>query len=279
MSLTEIYKEFIVNNEYTLFYKDISIRYYKLGKGRKSILFLIGGIKKSKLAFETLILLSKKYSVFALDYPPLCDATLLGDIVEYVLHSEGLRKVIVVGQSYGSIIAQWLSLIKPDLIEQMILSGAGPLVFTKKDLMACHFFASLIRVIPAPIVMTIFKKSLLSVITFNEKYQHEYLHIYNDILRNDVSKDDIYSFYEILNDMGICLQNMNRTEQDIPVTVLYSENDPTQNKGDEIKFRAIYPNVRLESLGKNHHTAYLYNPELYTDRIHFIIESPMKSQT
>ena len=128
---------------------NIELYYEKYGKGRPII--LIHGNQESHKIFDKLIeKLKSNYEVFAIDsrchgksenpkeisYNLMCD-----DIIEFIKELN-IEKPILYGFSDGGIIGLLVAIKEPDLLSNLIISGANinPDVFTTFDLLLTKLF-------------------------------------------------------------------------------------------------------------------------------------------
>ncbi|CZQ99585.1 alpha/beta hydrolase fold-1 [Trichococcus palustris] len=105
-------------------------QYYKLGNAGTVLLFLTGGLRRARFGYAILEKLSAEHTVLALDYPPVESIGDFIDAIDGLLASENIKKVILIGQSYGGIIAQAYMLYRPEKLSRLILSNSGPLQFS-----------------------------------------------------------------------------------------------------------------------------------------------------
>lgn len=242
--------------------------YYKLGNKKEYVTFLSGGLKKAKIGFETLENLSENYTIIAPDYPPVRTVDEILDGIEIILKREGIKTTVIIGQSYGGIIAQALYWFKPDYIKSLIITSSGPTIFTTVQFAILHLILVLIRILPEKIVKKLFFSNIIKVLTFKEIEKNEYIQLVKGIVNNEISKEDVYSFFLTILSFGKKLKNADiSVAQDIPIRVLKSEDDHTQDPKDDKRFKSLYNNIEIINIGKFSHTAYLKNPKYFADKV------------
>ena len=131
---------------------DIELYYEKYGTGKPII--LIHGNQESHEIFDKLIeKLKSNYEVFAIDSrchgksenPKEISYNLMSDDIIQFIKELNIEKPILYGFSDGGIIGLLIAIKEPDLLSNLIISGANimPDVFTTFDLLLtklCYFF-------------------------------------------------------------------------------------------------------------------------------------------
>lgn len=97
--------------------------YYVIGQGHKSLLWLVGGLKRADAAYQSIPLLAETYRIIAPDYPALGSMDALADGLAAILVHEGVDdEALVLSGSFGGMLAQVLIRRHPNLIEKAVLS-------------------------------------------------------------------------------------------------------------------------------------------------------------
>jgi len=234
--------------------------YYKIGVKNQCVLFLSGGLRKGKIAFEALELLGKDYTVIAPNYPVTNSIDEIVDGLENVLLNEGINKTFLLGQSYGGTIAQSFLRLKNSFVKHVIVSSSAPLVYGKSTNFLLKLILGMIYIIPEKIVKKIFALSITKVFEFGSSNQEEYTNLIDHIIRNETTKKDIFSFFSTIDSLGKKVMRMQNKIIYTPVTVLYAEDDSTQDEKDKICYHAQYKNCNYINIGKFGHTAYIKAP-------------------
>ncbi len=106
--------------------KEFSYRYYE--NGDTTLVLLTGGLGFSDLFFTHYKVFSKKYSVLTFDYPYGFPTNIeLADAIAELINKLGIKKVYLVGQSYGGLIGQVIAKFHPEVVEGLIFSNTGSL--------------------------------------------------------------------------------------------------------------------------------------------------------
>jgi pimeloyl-ACP methyl ester carboxylesterase len=101
-------------------------RYYDVGSGPETILFLHGMGGSGDIWFQQIDALSASYRCIAPTYPAVADLEQLRGGILGVLAQEGLQTVHVVGSSMGGYLAQYLMSRDPARIRKAVLGNTFP---------------------------------------------------------------------------------------------------------------------------------------------------------
>jgi pimeloyl-ACP methyl ester carboxylesterase len=130
---TSLYKQFIKNHPYEKKeYKGTEFEFLKAGEGKQTIILLPGAFMKPYMWFYVMSKLSEKYQVISPNIPKTC----VGgkekiDHIKELIDSLSLKKVIMLGYSYGGGLAQYFVEKYPEYVEILVLSHTG--VFRRED--------------------------------------------------------------------------------------------------------------------------------------------------
>ena len=111
--------------------RDADINYITFGKGKKALVMIQGlntrGIKGSSLPLAFMYrCFVKDYTVYLFDRrPDITDNTTVRDFAEdiaFAMDTLGIKNADILGVSQGGMIAQYLAIDRPDLINKMVLA-------------------------------------------------------------------------------------------------------------------------------------------------------------
>ena len=111
--------------------RDADINYITFGKGKKALIMIQGlntrGIKGSSLPLAFMYRrFVKDYTVYLFDRrPDITDNTTVRDFAEdiaFAMDTLGIKNADILGVSQGGMIAQYLAIDRPDLINKMVLA-------------------------------------------------------------------------------------------------------------------------------------------------------------
>lgn len=241
--------------------------YYLLGAGAP-IFWLTGGVRRAALGFAFMEKLSTNHTVIAPDYPPVqsIDEFITG--FDAILQTEGVETFALGGQSYGGLLAQAYLAHRPEAVERLILSSAGPADYGKGWLPVEHILIALARLLPEKAVMNLLAGGLLKVITVPEAERAEWVEAVHTVMQNDLSRADVVSHFAVAADVirrGIVAAAAYGNWAG-RIIVLSAENDPTQSKRDFPRYERLFgravEKVGMRGMG---HTALLFNPDKYAE--------------
>ena len=238
--------------------------YYRLGSG-PVIVWLTGGLRRATLGFALLEDLSSDHTVITLDYPPMRTIDEFIDALDTIRAAETVDRCVLVGQSYGGLLAQAYVAARPEVVEQLVLSSSGPADYGRGWLPVQYLFIGLARVLPIRWVRILLMRAVLRVVTAPEAD----LAAWQDAIRrtvDDLGRPDIVSHFAVPADVM-------RRRLVTPAAfrawngraaILAASNDPTQSPKDQSRLAALLGRpVPVVDLGDLGHTALLTDPRGY----------------
>lgn len=238
--------------------------YYRLGSG-PVIVWLTGGLRRAALGFALLADLASDHTVITLDYPPMRTVVEFVDALDTIRAAEGVDRCVLVGQSYGGLLAQAYVAARPAVVERLVLSSSGPANYGFRWLPVEYLAIGLIRMLPICWVRSMLVRGLLGVVTTPEGQLAEWQGAIRRTV-DDLGRPDIVSHFAVAADLI-------RRRLVTPAAfrswtgraaVLAARNDPTQHPKDRTRMEALLGRpVRLIDLGDRGHTAGLADPRGY----------------
>lgn len=248
----------------------IAWNYYKLGNAGTVLLFLTGGLRRARFGYAILEKLSAEYTLLALDYPPVES---IGDFIAAIdglLASKNIKKVILIGQSYGGIIAQAYMLYRPEKVSRLILSNSGPLQFSIASRFALKVALKVVDFLSEKNAKRLFCKMILQVFPKQDRSQ-PMAGAVKEIVLGEFKKADVHSHFSVVESLLPVLKDKTY-KGTTDIFVLQSEDDRTQSKRDIKKYVALYgEKVQFVSLGNSGHAAMVTDEEAYFDAISKIL--------
>lgn len=243
-----------------------SWRYYRLGEG-KPLLWLGGGLRRTALYFAFMERLAARHTVIAPDYPPVQTFDEHRDAFDAMLHTEGVDRFFLGGQSYGGMLAQAYLVSRCITVERLILSSAGPLDGGKAWLPLIFVIVTLARRLPERTVKNIIARMLIKLMSAPAAEQAEWRSAIKTLAQTELVRADVISHFKVMAD----LIRKSVTHADVlsgwsgRILVLRAENDPTQGKGDPARYERLFRRtVEVVEMGRMGHTAALFDPDRYT---------------
>lgn len=224
---THEYKELKVSN--TLF------RYLLCGEGKRTLIFLDGGMGTSEAWFEYINFFEEKFQILTFPFPDNLPTNIKQVIaIKELMDKLCIHKATFIGISYGSLLAQLFTKNFPEYVDDLVLiSGAGLTSETKLSLKKYKFLFKLsilsAKILPFKLVRKmIIKKSIKNLTNRNETKQKKSL-IETSInkLYKDCSKETVMNMgYLLLNlfDSENC-QSTDFDFLDNKTLLIFPEND------------------------------------------------------
>lgn len=244
--------------------------YYQLGNVGTVLLFLTGGLRRARFGYAILEKLSAEHTVLALDYPPVES---IGDFIAAIdglLASQNINKVMLVGQSYGGIIAQAYMLYRPEKVSKLVLSNSGPLQFSIASRFALKVALQIVDLLSEKNAKKLFCKMILQVFPKQDRSKPMATTV-KEIVLAEFKKGDVRSHFSVVQSLIPVLKDRSYTGT-TDIFVLRSEDDRTQSKRDIKKYAALYgEKVQHVSLGNSGHVAMITDEEAYFNAISKIL--------
>ncbi|MBN1536368.1 MAG: alpha/beta hydrolase, partial [Anaerolineales bacterium] len=225
-----------------------------------TLLLLNGGLRIAETAFAYIRLCEPYYRVIVPTYPPIWDIDALTDGIIAILDMEGVQDFMVLGQSYGGMVAQVMIQRFPGRVSKCVLSSTGPLSAPLVQRVMLRFFLAVIPILPEKIVKNIYKKSLWQVLSIPETDLPFWKPFLDEIFDNRLTKDDVLSHFrtgaDTLRKYGVGMQEPWRGE----VLVIGGDKDPVSTDGDRRAMLNYYPQAKLIVIQGAGHTMAMHKP-------------------
>ncbi len=238
--------------------------YYRLGTG-PVVVWLTGGLRRAALGCALLEDLSSDHTVIAVDYPPIRTIDEFVDALDAIRAAEGVERCVLVGQSYGGLLAQAYVAARPEVVTQLVLSSSGPADYGRGWLPVEYLFVGLSRVLPVRWVRKYLRRAVLRIVSSAEAD----LASWQDAIRrtvDDLDGPDIESHFAVPADVirRRLVTPAAFREWSGRAAMLVARNDPTQSPKDQSRLEALLGRpVPIVDLGDRGHTAVLADPRGY----------------
>ncbi|GEM_PF-2360827 len=251
-----------------------SWHYYRLGRGTP-ILWLTGGLRRSALGFSFLEKLARAHTVIAPDYPAVRTIDEFIDAFDAILKVEKIGRLILAGQSYGSLLAQAYLSRRPQVAEMLVISSGGPADYGRAWLAADYLAIGFMRILSERGSRRFFFNSLRRVLPSGTGEQVEWRDIVDKVVMEDLTRADLISHFGVAADLirkGYVTPDAFKNWHG-RVIVLSSTNDPTQGAGDLPRYKRLFGRpVESASLGKMGHAGMLDNPQQFVSILEKVIK-------
>jgi pimeloyl-ACP methyl ester carboxylesterase len=251
----------------TIVIDGVQWEYIACGQGQSALLLLNGGLRIAETAFAYVELFESDCRVLVPTYPPLRSVDDLTDGIVAILDAEHVQDELLLGQSYGGMVAQVMVQRFPKRVTKLVLSGAGPLSPPKAQRAILKLILAVAPLLPEKTVKNVYKKSISQVLSIpgdRRDFWQAYLdHLFDERL----TKADVLSHFRTGEDT---LDKYAYGMQDPwpgDVLVLGGENDPVSSDQDRSEIVAYYPNTTLKVIGGAGHTIAMQRPDEFAKSI------------
>lgn len=245
----------------TVVINDSLIQYHLYpSKGSKTILFLHGWRSDGLIWNDIAMRLGKeKYSVYALDLPGFGGSSVpknpftisdYANTVSGFMEKMKIRKVVLVGHSFGGRIAIKLAATKPELVSKLILIDSAGFVNKKKQ--GYRFYAKLVKPFFKPKFMQEFRTWIYKKMGSEDYVSTPYLReTFLQIVKEDLSGDLV--------------------RMQVPTLLLWGNHDTETPIAFGRKMNTLIQGSRLIILPDAGHFIFLDKPEeFYMALTHFL---------
>jgi pimeloyl-ACP methyl ester carboxylesterase len=142
--------------------------YISCGDGDETLLLLNGGLRVAETAFTYIELFESHYRVIVPTYPPLWDIDELTNGIAAILEEEQTDEVLLLGQSYGGMVAQVMVQRFPYRIKKLVLSSTGPLSAPKIQRVVLKTILTVTPLLPKEVIKSVYKKSIFQILSIPE---------------------------------------------------------------------------------------------------------------
>jgi pimeloyl-ACP methyl ester carboxylesterase len=191
-----------------------------------------------------------------------------------ILDSEQIGRVILAGQSYGSLLAQAYLSEKPGRVDTLVISSGSPADYTRAWLAADFLAIGLVRLLPDRSARKLFLNTLRKVLPSGTGEQGDWLEAVRYIVMEELTRADLISHFAVVADMlrkrivrpEVLQQWQGR------LFVLSAANDPTQDAGDSARYERLFGRpAELVDMGDMGHAGLLYDPDSYLTKLENIL--------
>jgi pimeloyl-ACP methyl ester carboxylesterase len=246
--------------------------YIACGQGEETLLLLNGGLRVAETAFSYIELFEPTYRIIVPTYPPLWSVDNLTDGIVAILDVEQVQDVLVLGQSYGGMVAQVLVQRFPTRIKKLVLSSTGPLSAPTIQRLVLRLILALAPLLPERAIKAVYKKSLLQILSIPDAQRDFWVAYLDEIFDLQLTNADVLSHFrtgaDTLEKYAFGMADPWPGE----VLVIGGENDPVSSEDDRNKIVAYYPRARLSIVSGAGHTVAMQKPGEYAQIVNGFFE-------
>ncbi|MCP4541122.1 MAG: alpha/beta hydrolase [Chloroflexi bacterium] len=246
--------------------------YIACGQRSETMLLLNGGLRVAETAFAYIELFEPHYRVIVPTYPPLWSIDEITNGILAILDAEQAQDILILGQSYGGMVAQVMVQRFPSRAKKLVLSSTGPLSPPGIQRIILRFILALIPLLPKNTIKTVYKKSVLKILSIPDHQQAFWKDYLDHIFDVHLSKADVLSHFrtgaDTLDKYAFGMKNPWPGD----VLVIGGENDPVSSDADRRGIIAYYPNISLNIIPGAGHAIAMEKPDEYLASIKAFID-------
>lgn len=239
-------KEIVLNN--------LMWKYFDIGNVESdfAIVFLHGTTGSKEIFWIQMQSLMSKYRVISLDLPPIIGVDKLSEGIYEILHRCGIRKIFLVGTSFGGYLAQYYSLKYKEMIQKLVLSNT--FITTHLYNQKYRKLLMIEKLIPTFLIRRFMRKGLLSI---EHEQTRDYLLIQ---LEQHLTKKILISRLK-----SFITKEVIRKAPIDQILIIETVEDPLVPKQLQDELREAYPKALVKKFGKEaNHFPYLTMSDDYT---------------
>ncbi|MFX0064145.1 MAG: alpha/beta fold hydrolase [Candidatus Hermodarchaeota archaeon] len=232
-------KEIILNS--------ISWKYYDTGThvSEFAIVFLHGTTGSKEIFWLQISSLMNKYRVISFDLPPIVGVEKLAEGIHKILIRIGIKKILLLGTSFGGYLAQFFCSKYSEMIDKLVLSNT--FITTHVYYQKYRKLLLIEKLIPVILIKRIMKKGLLTIV---HNQTREYL--IDQLERNLTKKILMARLKSFVTDKVISKPPIEQ------VLIIETINDPLVPKQLQDELKKTYPQATVKTLREEaNHFPYL----------------------
>lgn len=230
---------------------------------------LPGGLRLAETAYDYIQMFEDTYCLIVPTYPPLGMMDEIVDGVAAILDKEQVPEAFVLGQSYGSAVAQVFVQRYPSRVKKVVLSGTAPLIVVKWKTVLLHILLAVATLLPERVVMRIFKRIVSPLVTVQESKRAFWKTYLDELFEQHLTKVDVLSHFQSLLDAQAkyAYARGERSSWSGNVLVIWGENDPHRNEKSRKGMLEIYPPAQIHIIPGSGHTVAMSKPVKYSQAV------------
>jgi len=235
------------------------------GDSPNTLLFLTGGLRVAETAFAYIRLFEKTYRVIVPTYPPVWTMDEIADGIATILEAEHAPRVLVLGQSYGGLMAQGFIGRHPSRVTKLVLSSTGPLAASKLQLRLFPVLVGILACFPERLLKRLWLEALWPLLSVPESEKVFWRSYLADVFEHRITKEAVLSHFrtaaDALEKYGYDGQEQARWPG--PILIIGGDKDPTSTQEDRRQMAMYYPQAQVYVISEAGHTVGMQKPEEY----------------
>lgn len=262
--LDQFRREFTVR-QFTL--DGVQWTYRAGGGGTHTALLLTGALGLGELTFDLALVLGSQFRVLIPDYPR--GASTVEAMMEGLLELffiENSRDAVVIGSSFGGLVAQAFAARYAPYVRALVLSHSG--ARRRSRARNSRLASRILTVMPSSLVRTLLRSVTRRAVSGLEN--DAFWPAYIASAAATLSRDDVISRYRLAADLDATAEEIAR-RPDYPVLIIESDNDPLAPAGAKSGLRELYPNAEIRIFKGTGHQTPILQPEEYAAAIRMFL--------
>lgn len=240
-------------------------RYYALGEGPRTLLFLHGMAGSGDIWFQQLEAYARRWRVVAPSYPATGSLGALADGVWAVLDALGATRAVVVGSSLGGLLAQYLVAVRPERVERAVFANTFPP--GHPEILKGRRLAALARWLPERLVLGMMLRNTRRKLVPAAGGDALLAYYLEEQYTRRMRKADVLARSRAVFEVFA------PPEPRMPHAVFEAANDPLIPPRARADLKARYPRAFVRDLGAVGHFPYLSHPERFNAALDAFLES------
>ena len=238
-------------------------RYVVGGQGERALLLLPGSLVP-ELFFIPIEALERDSRVIVPAYAAVPTMAELVAGVAAILDAEGIKRVDVIGSSFGGYVAQCLVRAHPARVNRLILAETSVRHFVSWA-PSISLLAGLLRVLPARLVRFFMWRLWSTLFTPPSSQRTFWRELMQQILTRQLTKANFVSEAEVIADFAAHSHFRSGDLAAWPgkILILESEHDEAYRPANRAKTHAVYPQAQVHTIRNATHSAIVTHTQEY----------------
>jgi pimeloyl-ACP methyl ester carboxylesterase len=187
------------------------------------------------------------------------------DGIVAILDAEQVTEAMVLGQSYGGIVAQVLIQDYPSRAKKLVLSGTSPLIALGWKKRLNDLVTAIATLLPEPMVMNAFRRAVSPLLTVQESERAFWKRYLGELFKHRLTKTDLLSHLRTTRDAqtNYAYAGGEKSDWEGNVLVVWGESDHLRTERGRKGMLAIFPQAQIRVIEGGGHTVAMSEPERY----------------